>query len=130
MGGFGQEDRVLLGSNSELVVEGVMPDLLHVVPVGHDAVLDGVLQGEDTSLALGFIPDVRVLLSHTDHDSLMPRASHDGGEHSSGSVISGEPGLAHAGAIVDAQGGYFVVTHCVLCILVIVGAREMLAINV
>merc|ERR1719312_839156 len=47
------------GGNSELIVEGVMPDLLHVVPVGHDAVLDGVLEGEDTSLALGLVSDIR-----------------------------------------------------------------------
>jgi hypothetical protein len=36
---LGQEDRVLLGRDAELVVEGVVPDLLHVVPVGDDAVL-------------------------------------------------------------------------------------------
>ena len=39
---------MLLGGDTQLVVEGVVPDLLHVVPVGDDAVLDGVLQGEDT----------------------------------------------------------------------------------
>ena len=110
-GSLGQEDGVLLRGNSELVVEGVMPDLLHVVPVGHDTVLDGVLQGEDSSLALGLISDIRVLLSHADHDSLMPRPSDDGGEHGPGGVISGEPGLAHTGAIVNDQSGNFIVTH-------------------
>ncbi|KAE9412064.1 hypothetical protein Angca_000822, partial [Angiostrongylus cantonensis] len=39
-GGLSEEDGVLLGGNAELVVEGVVPDLLHVVPVGHDAVLN------------------------------------------------------------------------------------------
>ena len=39
---------VLLGGDTQLVVEGMMPDLLHVVPVGDDTVLDGVFQGEDT----------------------------------------------------------------------------------
>jgi hypothetical protein len=34
---------VLLGSDSKLVVEGVVPDLLHVVPVGDNTVLNGVL---------------------------------------------------------------------------------------
>merc|ERR1712127_826620 len=48
-----------------------MPDLLHIVPVGDDSVLNGVLQGEDTSLGLGLVTDVGVLLSHTDHDSLV-----------------------------------------------------------
>merc|ERR1719445_350581 len=31
-GSLSQEDGVLLGGNTELVVEGVMPDLLHVIP--------------------------------------------------------------------------------------------------
>merc|ERR1712193_63305 len=33
-GSLGQEDGLLLGGDTELVVEGVVPDLLHVVPVG------------------------------------------------------------------------------------------------
>ena len=69
-GSLGQQDWVLLGGDSELVVEGVMPDLLHVVPVCDDTVLDGVLQGEDTPLALGLVTDIAVLLSHADHDTL------------------------------------------------------------
>ena len=47
-GSLGEEDGVLLRGHTQLVVEGVMPDLLHVVPVGHDTVLDRVLQGQDT----------------------------------------------------------------------------------
>jgi hypothetical protein len=95
-GGFCQEDRVLLRGNSELVVEGMMPDLLHVIPVGNDTVLNGVFQGQNTSLGLGFISDIRILLSHSDHDSGMSGASHDGGEHSSGSIISSKAGFAHS----------------------------------
>ena len=53
--GLGQKDRVLLRGDSELVVEGVVPDLLHVVPVGDDTVLDGVLKGKDTTLGLGLV---------------------------------------------------------------------------
>merc|ERR1719209_2511201 len=68
---FSEEDGRFLRSNTELVVEGVVPDLLHVIPVGDDTVFDGVLQGEDTSLALGFITDVGVLLAHADHDTLV-----------------------------------------------------------
>merc|ERR1712016_403322 len=86
-GGLGQEDGLLLGGNAELVVEGVVPDLLHVVPVGDDAVLNGVLQGEDTPLGLGLVSNIGVLLSHTDHDTLVPWATDDGGEDSPGGVI-------------------------------------------
>lgn len=68
--GLGEEDWMLLGGHTELVVEGVMPDLLHIVPVGDDSVLNGVLQGENTSLGLGLVSDVGVLLAHTHHDTL------------------------------------------------------------
>merc|ERR1711936_540716 len=56
-----EEDGVLLGGNTKLIVEGVMPDLLHVIPVGNDSVLNGVLQGEDSSLGLGLVSDIGVL---------------------------------------------------------------------
>merc|ERR1740129_792484 len=91
-----QEDGLLLGGNTELIVEGVVPDLLHVITVGDDSMLNGVLQGEDTSLGQGLVTDIGVLLSHTDHDSLVAGTADNGGEDSSGSVISSESSLAHA----------------------------------
>merc|ERR1712155_230115 len=60
-GSLSQEDGLLLGGNTELVVEGVVPDLLHVIPVGDDSVLNGVLQGKDTPLGLGLVTDIGVL---------------------------------------------------------------------
>lgn len=68
-GSLGQENGVLLGSHTQLVVEGVVPDLLHVVPVGNDTVLNGVAEGKDTTLGLSLITDVGVLLAHTNHDT-------------------------------------------------------------
>merc|ERR1719192_580276 len=110
-GSLSEENWVFLGGNTELIVEGVVPDLLHVIPVGDNAVLDGVLQGEDSSLGLGFVSHVGVLLSHTDHHSLVAGAANNGGEDSSGSVISGKSSLTHAGAIVHNKSGNFVITH-------------------
>merc|ERR1719381_246811 len=112
-GSLSQEDGLLLWGNTELIVEGVVPDLLHVVPVGDDTVLNRVLQGEDTPLGLGLVSDIGVLLSHTDHHTLVPWATNDGGEYSPGGVITGETGLAHAGAIVNDQSGCVLVTHLV-----------------
>jgi len=68
-GGLSEEDGMLLGGDTELVVEGVVPDLLHIVPVGDDTVLNGVLEGQDTTLGLSLITDVGVLLAHADHDT-------------------------------------------------------------
>ena len=113
-GGLGEQYGVLLGGDTQLIVEGVVPDLLHVVPVGHDAVLDGVLQGEDTPLGLGLIADIGVLLAHANHDTLMTGSADDRGEDGPGGVITGETGLAHAGAIVDNQSGNLLVTHFVV----------------
>jgi hypothetical protein len=110
-GSLSQEDGVLLGGDTQLIVEGVMPDLLHVIPVGDDAVLDGVFQGEDTTLGLGLVSNIGVLLAHTDHDTLMPGATHNRGEDGAGCVITGETGFAHAGAIVNDQSSNFLVAH-------------------
>jgi hypothetical protein len=41
----------------------------------------------------------------------MAGASNNGGEDSPGGVITGETGLAHAGAIVDNQSSNILVTH-------------------
>merc|ERR1712224_465564 len=76
-GSLSKEDGLLLRGNTELIVEGVMPDLLHIIPVGDDSVLNRVLQGKDTSLGLGLISNIGVLLSHTDHDTLVPWATND-----------------------------------------------------
>ena len=72
-GSLGEQDGVLLGGNTQLVVESVMPDLLHVVPVGHNTVLDGVSQGQDTTLRLCLVTDIGVLLAHTNHDTALSR---------------------------------------------------------
>ena len=110
-GGFSQHGGMFLGGDTELVVEGVMPDLFHIIPVGDDSVLDGVLQGEDTSLALGLVSNIGILVSHTDHDTLMSWSSDDRREDSSGSIISGKTSLVHSGSIVDNNGGGFFVIH-------------------
>lgn len=44
--------------------------LLHVIPVGNDAMLYGVFQGQDSSLALSLITHVAVFLTHTNHHTL------------------------------------------------------------
>merc|ERR1712032_441114 len=108
-GSLSEKDRVLLRGDTELVVEGVVPDLLHVVPVGHDAVLNWVFQGEDSSLGLSLVSHIGVLLSHAYHHTLMPGPANNGWEDNPGSVISSKTSLAHAGAIVDHKSCDFVI---------------------
>jgi len=61
--------------------------------VGHDTVLDGVLEREDTALGLGLVTDVGVLLAHADHHAFVARAADNRREHGAGSIISSETGL-------------------------------------
>jgi hypothetical protein len=99
--GFSEEDGVFLRGNSEFVVEGVMPDLLHIVPVGNNTVFNGVFEGEDTSLGLGFISYIGIFLSHTNHNTSVSGSTNNGGENSSGSIISSKSGFAHSGTVID-----------------------------
>merc|ERR1719348_404038 len=82
-----KKDRLLLRGNTELAVEGVVPDLLHVIPVSDDSMLNGVLECEDTSLGLSLISNIGILLSHTNHHTLVAGTTNNGGEDSSGSII-------------------------------------------
>merc|ERR1712002_1162870 len=110
-GGFSQEDRLLLGSNTEFIVEGVVPDLFHVIPVGDDSVFNGVLEGEDTSLGLSLLSNIGILLSPTNHHTLVAGTSNNGGEDSTGSVISCKASFAHARAIINNKSSNVLVTH-------------------
>jgi len=101
--GLGEEGGALFRGDSELVVVGVVPDLLHIIPIGDDTVLDWVLEGQDTSLGLGLVTDVRVLLAHTDHDTLVAGSADDGWEDGSWSIVTGKAALAKSGTVVDDQ---------------------------
>merc|ERR1711970_1143063 len=62
-GSLSEEDGLLLRGNTKLIVEGVVPDLLHVIPVGDDSVLNGILEGQNTSLGLSLVSNIGILLS-------------------------------------------------------------------
>jgi len=112
-GSLSEENTRLARGDAESVVEGVVPDLLHIIPVGDDTVLNGVAEGEDTTLGLSLSTDVALLLAHTVHDLLLAGlgATNDGGEDSLGCVLTGDTGLAHTGTVVDNKGWGFV-RHC------------------
>jgi hypothetical protein len=112
-GGFSEEDVVFFGVDAEFVVEGVMPDEFHVIPVGDDTVFNGVGDGEDTTASLSVITDKVVLLGGAEH-SLSGGglgAADDGGEDDTRSVITGETGLNHTGSVVADNIASIFVTH-------------------
>jgi hypothetical protein len=101
--GFSEKGWALFWGNAEFVVVSVVPDLFHIIPVGNDTVFDWVFEGKDTSLGLSFVTNVRVLLAHTDHDTLMAWAANDGWEDSAWGIVTSETALAETGAVIDNQ---------------------------
>jgi hypothetical protein len=110
---FGKQHRVLLWSHTQLIVEGVVPDFLHVIPVGDNPMLDGILQREDTTFGLRLIADIRIFLAHANHDALVTGPSHNRWEDSSRGIITSETCLHHSRTIVADQGRHLpiVPTH-------------------
>merc|ERR1711884_260498 len=110
-GSLSQEDGLFLRGDTEFIVEGVMPDFLHVIPVGDDTVFNWVFEGEDTSLGLGFISNIGVFLTHTNHHTLMAGTANNGWEDSPRGIITSETSFAHAGAIVDNKSSNVFISH-------------------
>ena len=67
---FSQKNGMLFWGDSEFVIETVVPDFGHVLPIGDDTVLDRVFHCQNTTLRLGFISNVAIFLTHAYHDSL------------------------------------------------------------
>lgn len=88
VGSLSKENGVLIWGDSELNVEGVVPDLLHIIPVLDDTVLDGVRDLEDTSLLLSLITEVLALGLNTDEDVEVLGSSNDGGEDAARGVLT------------------------------------------
>ena len=99
--GLGEEGTLLVWGDAELLVVAVMPDLLHVVPVVDDTVLDGVVELENTSLLLGLLTNVAVLLLGGGDNRLLLGVTNNGWERALGGLFGLETGLAHTGSVIN-----------------------------
>jgi len=77
---FSKKSRVLRWGNSEFIVEAVMPDLSHVIPVVDNTMFDGIRKLKDSLFGLGFLTHVCFLIVHADHDVVVLGATHNGWE--------------------------------------------------
>jgi hypothetical protein len=91
--GFGQQHRVLFRRNTEFVIEGVVPDLLHIIPVVDNAMFDRVLQSQDTPLGLSLIANIRILLPHANHHASVTWASNNAWENSPWRIVTSKTSL-------------------------------------
>lgn len=86
---------MIAGSDSEFIIEAVVPDFGHIVPVVDNTVLNGVGELENSLLGLGFLSNIGLLIVHSDHDVFVFGPSDDGGERGSWRVIARQSCLAH-----------------------------------
>jgi hypothetical protein len=86
----------------------VVPNLFHVVPVGHDAVFHGVPSPPATTSGLNLITNVGVLLVHERHDAWVLEAANDGREHDAGVIVTSKASLYHTGAVINHKGLHFI----------------------
>lgn len=98
------------GIATELVGEGVGPNLLHVFPRFNNTGFDGVLQVKDTSLLLSFVTDEFRFAGRSLHGLVVLWSTDDGGEDSAGSFFTSKAGLNHTGTIID-NDSLCVVSH-------------------
>jgi len=101
---------MFFGRYLQLIVESVVPDLFHIVPVGDHTVRDWLLDFEHIALLLSFGSNVDFLLVEANHDSRNLWPTHDSGEDRSGGIIASKTSLAHSRAIIDHDSSYEV-TH-------------------
>uniref|UniRef100_A0A2P2MF41 Actin n=1 Tax=Rhizophora mucronata TaxID=61149 RepID=A0A2P2MF41_RHIMU len=99
-GGLSQKHWMFLRSNTKLIIECVMPDLFHVIPIANYTMFNGVFQTQNTSLRLCFITYIGILLTHSNHYPSVSRSAHNTGEHCSRSIITSKSSLHHSSSIV------------------------------
>ena len=59
-----QQNWVLFRLDTKFVKEGVMPNLLHIIPVCNNAMLNGMLESQDTTLRLSLLTNIIIILAH------------------------------------------------------------------
>ena len=99
LGAHGEQHRVLFGGHMPFDVERLVLDLLHIEPVGGNAMINGVLQGQDASFVLGLHKGV--LLTHAHHDALGPRATPEWRGRGPGNILTSPLDSTHVGSIVN-----------------------------
>ena len=88
--------------NMELVVERVVPNPLHVVPVGDNTVFNWVLEEEDTSTGTGPISNIIIFVVAGGHVRIIVLwTTDDGWEDGAWGFTTSETYSAHTGTIID-----------------------------
>ena len=98
-------------SAAAVAVVGSRPSHAHAGAVV--TVRNGILL--HAALTLRLVPDITVLLVHTDHDAWHLGPADNRREHSARCIITSKTICAHAAAVIDGERDHFLFSHCWQC---------------
>lgn len=102
---------MLGGCNSKFVIETVVPNSLHIVPVLNDSMLNWIAQLQNTLLGLRFLPDIELFVAHSHNPILVFWSPDNGGKRCFGCIVSRNACLTHARPIVNDHGSIDALAH-------------------
>jgi len=93
---FRKENGMLIGSHAQLVVESVVPYFLHVVPILHNSVFDGLIHFEDAALLESLASYIDFVLVKANHNAFNLGSAHYRAEDGAGCVVTSQASLNFA----------------------------------
>lgn len=66
--------------NSKFVIETVVPNSLHIIPVLNNAMLNRIAQLQNALLSLCFLPDIELFVAHSHNPILILWSPDNGGK--------------------------------------------------
>lgn len=74
---LGHENRMLLRGDFQFTIEGMMPNLFHVIPICNNSVINWMTESEHAPLLHSLFADVDLVLVQTDHNTGYLGATHN-----------------------------------------------------
>lgn len=110
---FCQKDRMLCRSGSQLIVEAMLPYLLHILPVLNNTMLNRVMNFEYSFFCYCFLPNIYLFRIEAMHPLLILRCSNYCRKWGGRCIIAGKSSFTHSWTVVDNNRCAFFLWHLV-----------------
>ena len=92
---------MLRRGDSQFVIEAVVPDFSHIIPIVYYTMLDGIAEFQDTFFGLGFFTNIYIFVVHSDHNIFVFRPTDNGWERGLGGIITGQTRFTHTWPVIN-----------------------------
>ena len=97
----------MLGRDTQLSLQGIVPQLFHIVPVYDLSLSDRSRDLEDATFLISLITHVDVVIVESDHDLRYFGPADSRGEDRTWGIVSSKASFALTGAIINDYNRYF-----------------------